>query len=192
MNPGKVVQSGKGTARIYDIGDYAARTKESILDVTTNFKFGIKGPCILFELPHFDPTQLVPIDYMHALNEGVNKDLMEMWFGDKHKHLAFNISKKIDKIDKILLKIKPPSMFSRGPRSITYLTHYKASEMRNWFLYYLPTLKGILDEAYLQHAFIMTQIMHMALKTDLTSDELPKLEQLIKGFIKRWGNDIIA
>jgi hypothetical protein len=56
-------------------------------------------------------------------------------------------------IDQVLLSIKPPNEIRRTPRSIAkFLYVLKASEHRNWLLFYSPiALKGILSGTYYKH-----------------------------------------
>ena len=120
------------------------------------------------ELPHFDLTRYVVIDYMHCILEGICKDMLNMWFDEKYNHVDCNIKGKVREFDHKLLKIKLPKEFCRSPRSCKFFrVHYKASEIRNLWLYYLPCLSGLLKDVYLEHAFIMTQILHIILSENI-------------------------
>lgn len=51
-------------------------------ETTGNSVYGIKGRSVLAE--HSDTVKGVPIDYMHAVLEGVTKSLMSFWFDKKY------------------------------------------------------------------------------------------------------------
>ena len=57
------------------------------------------------------PQKRVPIDIMHAVSEGTTKQFLQCWTDAKNKHLKFYIGNRVNKIDKILLRIKPPYEF---------------------------------------------------------------------------------
>ena len=81
----------------------------------------------------------VPVDYMHAVLEGVTR-----WLAKSYKE-PYYLGRKSADIDSELLKQTPPHEFNRPPappRSIQkHLEYWKASELRTWLLYYsLPLL----------------------------------------------------
>ena len=174
---------GNGCARIYDNEDAALRTKDSIRANTETLTLGVKGACALTDLPHFDITKFVVIDYMHAILEGVVKDCIKMWFDPEEISCASSIKDRVSEVDQRLLQITPPTTFCRSPRPLEhYRNHYKASEMRNLILYYLPCLKGIVGQKYLEHAALLSFILHIALSDSISTANLDLLEQLIKRY----------
>lgn len=97
---------------------------------------GVKGISVL--TPYLNIVKDVPIDYMHAVLEGVTRTLLcKMWMDGRHSSLRFYLSKNVQQIDKLLLAIKPPHEFRRSPRCIqTTVKHWKASELRSFLLFY--------------------------------------------------------
>ena len=93
-----------------------------------------------------DIVASVPIDYMHAVLQGVTRWLMTSWFASKFHTVPFYIGRRVQQIDRELLKQRPPQEFSRPPCSIKkHFKYWKASELRNWlFFYSLPLLLDIL------------------------------------------------
>ena len=89
-----------------------------------------------------DVVNSIPIDYMHAVLEGVVRMLMKFWFNSNNHLEPFYLRHHIDELDEVLLRQQPPSEFSRAPRSIKkHLMYWKASELRYWLLFYsLPLL----------------------------------------------------
>ncbi len=63
----------------------------------------------------------VPIDYMHAVLEGVTKFLFNSWFDTKYHQSRFYLGRKMKEIDKALLRIKPSYEFSLLVSSIHIL-----------------------------------------------------------------------
>ncbi len=74
---------------------------------------GVKGPSVLSS--SISLTKAVPIDYMHAVLEGVTKSLFNSWFDTKYHQSRFYLGRKKKEIDKALLRIKPSYEFRRTP-----------------------------------------------------------------------------
>lgn len=94
---------------------------------------GVKGFSWFSVLPNFDLVRCVAIDYMHCALLGVTKLMMTLWFDKSHKEKIFSIATKISEVDNRLLKIKPPNFIARLPRSLSEVSHYKASELKTFF-----------------------------------------------------------
>ena len=70
----------------------------------------------------------IPVDYMHAVLEGVSRLLIGSWFDSKHHAQPCYVGHHVREIDFQLLKQQPPSEFSRPPRSIQkHFKYWKAS-----------------------------------------------------------------
>ena len=126
----------------------------------------------------------VPIDYMHAVLEGVTRWLMKAWFEPRYHGSPFYIGRQVAEIDTELLKQHPPSEFSRPPRSIKkHFKYWKASELRNWLLYYsLPLLLTYLPSLYWHHYALLVCAMHIMLSQSITHAQIDAAEQMIKDF----------
>ena len=57
---------------------------------------------------------------MHCVFLGVVKQLVVLWFNSKHSGQRWYCGSNVEKVDKRLLEIKPPSVISRVPRSIEH------------------------------------------------------------------------
>ena len=98
--------------------------------------YGVKGHSVLSF--YIDIVRDIPIDCMHMILEGISKKLLKYWLDGSFKDRHFYIGNEIDKLDKMLLRIKPPHSFRRSPRSLKVSsTFWKASEHRDWLLYYV-------------------------------------------------------
>ena len=104
--------------------------------------FGVKGISLLAP---FISIYHIPIDYMHAILEGVVKAFLCCWINPKYAELRFYLGKVANIINKYLLRIKPPHEFRRSPGETgTAQAYWKASEYKVWLLYYsLPILTKI-------------------------------------------------
>lgn len=74
----------------------------------------------MLQLPSFDIVSGVGIDAMHCVYLGVVKQLVGLWFNPKHSGQRWYCGNSVEKVDKRLLEIKPPSVITRIPRSIQH------------------------------------------------------------------------
>ena len=111
---------------------------------------GIKGHSILSQHNVVDD---IPVDYMHAVLEGVVKQLTGIWLNSKYHKRSFYFGTKVKEVDQLLLTIMPPSHFRRSPRPLaTTLKFWKANEYRAWLLFYsMPIIQNFLPSEYVHH-----------------------------------------
>lgn len=81
---------------------------------------GFKAPSPLLKLPSFDIVSGIAIDAMHCVFLGVVKQLVGLWFNPKHSGQRWYCGNSVERVDKRLLEIKPPSVITRIPRSIQH------------------------------------------------------------------------
>ena len=51
----------------------------------------------------------IPVDYMHAVLEGVVRTMMRFWFDSRYHGLPCYIGRSVSQIDSMLVKQRPPS-----------------------------------------------------------------------------------
>ena len=143
---------------------------------------GIKGISPLRDC--LDLVDSIPIDYMHAVLEGVLGRLMSLWFDSKNHRKPYYQGQFLNEIDSTLLLQLPPDEFSRAPRPIrSHLKYWKATELRQWLLFYsLPILLGKLPAIHWQHYSLLVTAMHILLKDKISITEIDAAEVLIKDF----------
>ena len=126
----------------------------------------------------------MPIDYMHTVLEGVVRWLTNLWFNSVSHLKPYNLGRHTKSIDKLLQQQHPPSEFSRPPRSIKQHLHYwKASEFRNWLLYYsLPIVFNFLPPLYWHHYSLLVCSMHILLQTEVSREQIGLAEQMLTDF----------
>ena len=186
LHPGKRLSNN---SRIY-LPDkvYPQRTHAQIIadaKVAEGTNSCIKG--IMCTTPFsstLDVVNCIPVDYMHAVLEGVTQWLMKSWFDSKQHSKPYYIGRQVNKIDEHLLKLRPPSEFSRPPRSIKkHLNYWKASEFRNWLHFYsLPILLNYLPSLFWHHFALLVCSMHILLSDSITVEQIDAAEQMLVDF----------
>lgn len=114
---------------------------------------GVKGPTILMKIPVFNVINSFVPDYMHSVLLGITKTFIcDIWFDSANSDKLWYIGNKIIEFDTKLRNIKPPCEISRIPRSITEKQFWKASEYKNFLLYYSPLcLCNLMRRTYIKH-----------------------------------------
>lgn len=131
---------------------------------------GVKGPSVLSLLPGFDIIEGCVPDYMHSVLLGVTRSITSLWCNSENHQSPWYLGRSIPHIDKLLLKIKPPSNVSRTPRPIKERRYWKAYEWLMWLLYYsIPVLKGILPERYLNQWLKLASGIALLLTASISS-----------------------
>eukprot|EP00733_Pompholyxophrys_punicea_P001700 Pompholyxophrys_punicea_v1_NODE_953_length_1102_cov_5.841452.p1 type:complete len:160 gc:universal NODE_953_length_1102_cov_5.841452:202-681(+) len=123
---------------------------------------------------YFNIIWSVIIDYMHGACLGVAKKLLHLWFDSENSGNAWYLGKKISLVDKLLCKIRPPSTFTRLPRSINdHGKHWKAAEFRSWILFYSPiVLRGILPDDLYYHWLLFVSALMILLQKSISFQDL--------------------
>ena len=185
IHPGKRLENG---ARVYLPGTYNIRTHEHYLDsaekavISNTAVFGIVGHSPLSS--NLDLPVSIPVDYMHAVLEGVVRTMMRFWFDSRYHGLPCYIGRSVSQIDSMLVKQRPPTEFTRAPRSIEkHMKYWKASELRQWLLYYsLPLLLPHLPSLYWHHYALLVCAIHILLKDHITLAEVDAAEEMLNDF----------
>ena len=127
------------------------------------------GTSPLLSLDYLGLVSQIPLDYMHLICLGVMRKFMNIWVRGKIPHRLS--AGQIKLISSHLEKLKRfvPTEFSRKPRSLRDLDHYKATEFRLFLLFTGPVvLKAILPvEKYKHFMYFHTAIF--ILTTDIAS-----------------------
>ena len=168
--------------------EYPDRTHRSVLvaarlaEVKGDAVVGIKGVSPLSTALNL--VDSIPVDYMHAVLEGVTRRLLKYWFLSRYHSGASYLGSKLKKIDKILLRQQPPHELSRPPRSIEkHLKYLKASELRNWLLFYsLPLLVDNLPTLFFHHYALLVCAVHILLQDEITPSQVDAAESMLCDF----------
>lgn len=69
--------------------------------------FGVKGYSWFMFIPGFDMIKGISVDYMHCVLLGVTKMLMTLWFDKVHVAEDWNVSKRLDEVERHLIVHHP-------------------------------------------------------------------------------------
>lgn len=183
-NPSK----GYGTERTHeDTMQYAYDAQKSRLEKSYAPVCGVKGYSWFMFIPGFDIIKGVAVDYMHCVLLGVTKTLMTLWFDKSRATEFWNISKKVEEVDRRLLNITPPNCISRAPRSILKdFAHWKASEFRSFLFFYgIPCLWNILPDEYFQHFLLLAEAIWLLNQSSISPKCLEKAGNMLRHFCLR-------
>ncbi|XP_064463072.1 uncharacterized protein LOC135373982 [Ornithodoros turicata] len=140
----------------------------------------------MMNLPGFDLVRGCSVEYMHSVLLGVTRQINDHLFGSSHSLQRYYIGSRADvsNINRLLLSIKPPHCITRLPRSITDRVHWKASELRNWLLYYsLPCTAGTLPREYWSHLAKLSEAVHILLGQEITEQDISHADELLRSFV---------
>ena len=145
--------------------------------------YGVRGTSVFSK--SIDISGECPIDYMHAVLEGVTIKLMQnFWFCSKHHGKRFYLLKDVHEIDKQFQRIKPPHDFRSTPRPISKTLHFwKASEYQAFLLCYaILVLMCFLPSDYIHHLALLVCSMHTLLSTDISTENIHQAEAMLHKF----------
>ncbi|KAM7313196.1 hypothetical protein ISCGN_003078 [Ixodes scapularis] len=145
---------------------------------------GINGPTPLIQLKGMDLVWGFSPDYMHAVLEGVTRQLTELWLTCTTG--PFYIGAQIREINARICKIRPPIGFPRLPRPLTERALWKASEWKAFLLFYaLPCLSDILPPQFFRHFSMLSQAVFLLLKEAVTEQDVHASEGLLTEFVRK-------
>ncbi|XP_064462710.1 uncharacterized protein LOC135373439 [Ornithodoros turicata] len=149
---------------------------------------GVKGPTPLMNLQGFDLVRGCSVEYMHSVLLGVTRQLNDYYFGSSHSSECYYIGSRthLTKVNRLLLSIKPPHCITRLPRSVTDRAHWKASELRNWLLFYsIPCTADVLPREHWRHLAKLSEAVHILLREKISERDLARADELLKDFVGR-------
>uniref|UniRef100_A0ABM0N1J6 Uncharacterized protein LOC102800872 n=1 Tax=Saccoglossus kowalevskii TaxID=10224 RepID=A0ABM0N1J6_SACKO len=137
---------------------------------------GVKGVSWFLHVPKFDMINGMGADYMHCVCLGITKMLLILWTDKTNKDNPWYVGNQLELIDTKILRIKPPHVITRAPRNIfNELSHWKASEFRNFLLFYsIPVLWKILPNEYFQHYCLLVEAIFILLQSSISPMQLKK------------------
>ena len=127
------------------------------------------------------------VDYMHAVLLGAIKQHTELLLASVGESFYIGTPKMLKKIDDVLLKIRPPFCLTRTPRSLNDRKLWKASEWRNWLLFYAPLcLETILPKKYFKHIGLLSSSIYTLLKNKISKSDITMCKQNIDLYVIRF------
>ena len=187
---GLSVAKGKGNVRVFTHKDSISAVKRTQETYLTNAKTasetgsackGIKGRSHLADLS-LDIVDGDAVDYMHKVCQGDVKQLLGLWFQKGNKS-PYVISNELKELDDRIKGVKLTTEFERRPRSLEYRSHFKASELRAFLLFYGPiVLNGILPQPWYDHFLCLSEAIHLLLRDRITDGDLKYAQALLNYF----------
>ena len=148
--------------------------------LTQSAKLLVCGFHFLIKLKDFDLSLGVVVDSMHNIFQGVIKQHTELllfgraidpWYRGSSRSKAIII----------------PSRISRYPRNIEDCKNCKASEWRNWLLYYsIFCLKDIIRQQDLDHWKLLSEAALLLHKSSITTDNFHTARDLFYRYIQKF------
>ena len=190
LNPGIAISNSNGgpPKRVFDNQLYPSRTLDGFVDNVRylvengEIRNGVKGASPLLLIPYFNIIDGFVVDYMHCIMLGVARHMSILWLEKTNE--PWYIGNKINNMNDMLLKIKPPSNITRAPRSFHERAQWKASEWRNWLLFYsLFVLHGILPQVYYNHFLLLVESIYILLSESISHADLDRAENQLHVFV---------
>lgn len=143
---------------------------------------------LLLKLP-MDMAEDAPYEYMHLVALGVTRKLLYIWISMKKSpaRLPRNL---IEKLNKRLQQVSKytPCEFSRKPRSVLELDHWKATELRQFLIYSGPVvLKDILPLDQYQNFICLSVAIRLLLGQNTHKTYNDYAHSLLVHFVKCFG-----
>lgn len=148
---------------------------------------GIKGLCPMVGFKNFDLVRSFVIDYMHAIPLGVVKNLISFWWDSENHKKPFYIlpaNKKI--INRRIATIKVCRFINRKIEPLTHYSTFKASQLRDFLLYYFPILDGFLGQKYYNHFRLLSSAIYTLLQTTISKIELDDARKKLESFVTNY------
>ncbi len=204
LHPGKLMKSksekGVVNAYFYKKDGFPLRTKRStkqnarLAKLSSKPVLGVKSSSILNELPFFDIISAFVGDSLHCIDQGVMKQLADLWFSSSNSKKKYYIGKPstIELIDSLLLLVRPPSNITRLYCSLFKRVFWKGSEWRNFLFYYGPlVLKDILPLRFYNHFLLLSEAVYTLSQKEISYSDVRKaivlLEKFVEDFERLYG-----
>jgi len=197
MHPGQVIQKGAGRVRVYPVDGklYNRRSHSDTIDHARKAlddgaaHFGVKGPSVFAEVPHFDTVSGFAPDYMHCVCLGVVRQIVNMSLDSSNHLKPYYLASRIEEIDELLKLQSPPSEITRTPRSITQKQYWKASEWRAFLLFYSVVIFAkVMQRRYYNHWLCLVCGMLLLLSPKVTNMEIKHAQRCFLKFVVQFAD----
>lgn len=177
---GKVVYSNR-------VG-FEERTDQSFSDRVhpEHHKQSFRTKASVLELLGFKMISQFPLDPMHVIDLGVVYKVLErlIRMQGQRSHVI-----DIGKISERILAFPKyrPSDFARDVRSLDYLQHFKATELRQFLLYgSIVFLKDLVDDHIYEHWLLLHVATRLLSSDSLTEDNIDTAQILLNRFVEQF------
>lgn len=172
----------------FPVLDSPLRTDQSFLDMLDEEYHKCEASSML--KLNVGMVSQVPLDYMHLVCLGVMKRLILFWM--KGNYLVRFTDEQKSEVDKDIEKFRKSSLleFARKPRSLKEVDRWKASEFRQFLLYYGPAvLKHTLNPTLYNHFLCLHCGIRIMTSPELCvqSKYLDFADVLLRHFVENFG-----
>ncbi|XP_042144299.1 uncharacterized protein LOC121834650 [Ixodes scapularis] len=132
-----------------------------------------------------------PLDYMHLVCLGVMRRLLLHYWVRGRPHRSKLPPRAQTSISTMLMKLQrhTPREMARKPRSLHELERWKATELRNFLLYFGPAvLKDHMEKRYYQHFLKLSIAVSILSSPRLCHEEIDSAEKLLEEFVSDAGD----
>lgn len=132
----------------------------------------------------------MPMDYMHLVCLGVMKRLLtKYWVSGKPSPSKLCVRYRLEvSADLLRLQDSTPTDFTRKPRSLQELDYWKATEHRNFLVYFGPVvLKGHLESKFYRHFLKLSCAVTIPASPKLGMERCGDAERLLREFVMEAG-----
>ncbi|CAG5072174.1 Protein of unknown function [Cotesia congregata] len=124
---------------------------------------------------------------MHCVFLGVVKQNLRLCFDSLFSGCEFSLRKSIKYVDEKIKSIKPPSYTSRLPRSVSDYKYWKASELKNWLLYYsLVILKPIMTAVYYEHHKLLVLAISYLSQSSISQVIIDAAQKALDKYVRQY------
>lgn len=147
---------------------------------------GVIGPTQLMLMQFFDLGNGFSTDDLHPLFKGVTNFHTELLLqGVPGVYQVGPNGRAI--INRRLKNILTPSHISRKPRSLELMHMWKASEWRNWLLYYaVPCLQGIIPDQYVRHLGLLSKAVFLLSRDVIREEDLLEAARCLELYVTQF------
>jgi hypothetical protein len=135
------------------------------------------------------PEQIL-LDILHVSYQGTLDSLLSLWTDSTNSEYLFYLNKPaVRLINKKLLLIKYTSEMGRSQRALTFLSYFKANELRNLIFYALVyVLKEIMREKVYEHFLLYAIFIRLLTKKKISEKDLVIAQLIIEEFVQNFAN----
>ena len=171
----------------YTVAGHSKKTNHEIMKINCLMPLlpHKKGHSVFAKLNYpFDLVFSFAIDWMHCISRGCVKYMMTLLTQDKTRSYFIGAASIMKIRSDRLLAIKPPEIVGRYPRALTELAHWKATELKNWLLYYsLLVMHSTLHRLYLLHWSLLVAAVGILTSDCISQTYLKEADAMLQDFV---------
>lgn len=143
---------------------------------------GIKGRSLFLDIPYFNVTRDIPVEYLHGLCIGVVKRLTELTFnvGEARQRNTTRKLSSVDQFNKLIVLVLMPRESSRRARNLDFSV-WKGQEFRNLTLFHFKIVLNCIQPdagerklwlllAYMVRACVLPNNEYANIETNVVSE----------------------